>query len=84
MLLMFSVRVAEWPPVLGQSCSFSLLCVSFVHAYHFLCALSFPFGFEGGMWDSIVLNYDHLPFYLLCKFEFLVNVIKVSRLSQMV
>ena len=45
---------------LGKSCSFGLLCVSFVNVYQFLCVcLSFPFGFEGGVWDLIVLIPDH-------------------------
>ena len=30
------------------------------------CA-SLPFGFEGGMWDLIVLNPDHCFFYLFGK-----------------
>ena len=30
---------------MGKSCSFGLLCVSFVNVYQ-----SFFFGFEGGMW----------------------------------
>ena len=37
---------------LGKSCSFGLLCACFVNVYKFVCA-SFPFGFEGGMWDLI-------------------------------
>ena len=40
---------------LGNSCSFSLLCVSFVNVS--VCA-PFPFGFEGGMWDLIVVVPD--------------------------
>ena len=43
---------------LGKSCSFSLLCVSFVNVYQFVCA-SFPFGIEYGMWDLTVLIPDH-------------------------
>ena len=42
---------------LGKSFSFGSLCVAFVNVYHIvsvcMCA-SFPFGFEGGMWDLIV------------------------------
>ena len=30
--------------------------------YHFLCVLSFPFGFEGEVWDLIVLIIDHFLF----------------------
>ena len=40
---------------LGKSCSFGVLCVSFVNVYQFLCVSFFPFGFEGGMWDVIVV-----------------------------
>ena len=43
---------------LVKSCSFSLLCVSFVNIYLF-CVSFFPFCFEGGMWDLIVLFPDH-------------------------
>ena len=33
----------------GKSCSFGLLCVSFVNVYESVCVcVSFPFGFEGG------------------------------------
>ena len=57
MLLLFSVRVAEIPPVC-EKCSFGLLCV-------YVCVFaSFPFGFEGGMWDLMVLLPGHsLSFY---------------------
>ena len=44
---------------LGKSCPFGLLCVSFVNVYQFLCVSFFSFGFEGGMWDLIVLISDH-------------------------
>ena len=41
---------------LGMSHSVSLLCVSFVS----VCVWpSFSFGFEGGMWDVIILVSDH-------------------------
>ena len=33
---------------LGKSCSFGLLCVSFVDVYQFLLCPSFPFDFEVG------------------------------------
>ena len=40
---------------LKKSCLIGLLCVSFVNVYQFVC-VRFPFfGFEGGMWDFIVL-----------------------------
>ena len=36
--------------------------------YQIVCVCaSFPFGFEGGMWDLIVLVPDHcLSFYFIC------------------
>ena len=40
---------------LGKSCSFGVLCVSFVNVYPILCVCpSFPFIIEGGIWDVIV------------------------------
>ena len=49
---------------LGKSCSFGLPCVSFVNVYQFVCVCaSFPFGFEGGMWDLIVVVPDHCLFF---------------------
>ena len=39
---------------LGKSCSFGVLCVSFVNVYEFVYVLQFPFGFEGVMWDLIL------------------------------
>ena len=46
---------------LGKSCSFGLLCVSFVNVYQFWVSPSVPFGIEGGMWDVIVL----IPYHCL-------------------
>ena len=43
---------------LGNSCSFGLLCMSFVSVCQVL-SLSFPFWFEGGMWDLVVFIPDH-------------------------
>ena len=43
----------------GKSYSFGLLCMPFVNVYEFVCVLLSPFGFERGMWDLIVLIYDH-------------------------
>ena len=41
--------------------------MSFVDVYQFVC-LSFPFGFECGMWDLILLIQDHcLSVYILLK-----------------
>ena len=42
---------------MGEGCSFGLLYVSPL-AFVDLCA-SFPFGFDGGMWEVIVLIPDH-------------------------
>ena len=45
---------------LGKSCSFGLLCRFVVNVCGFVCVCaSFPFGFEGGMSDLIVLVPDH-------------------------
>ena len=41
---------------LGKSCSFCLLCMSFIN---FCLCHSFPFGFEGEILDLIVLIPDH-------------------------
>ena len=64
---------------LGKSCSFDLLCVFFVKVYHFARARvcvsvceSFPFSFEGGILDLVVLVPDHcifLFFFFLTLFE---------------
>ena len=49
---------------LGKSCSFGLLCVYFVSVYQFVCLVFFPFVFEGGIWDLIVLILEHFLFNL--------------------
>ena len=56
----FSLRVDGFPKKdLGKSCSFDLLYESFVNVCHFVYVCpSFPFGFEDGMWDLIVLILD--------------------------
>ena len=43
---------------LGKSCLFGFLYVSFVNVYYFVCD-SFPFGFEFGMWDFVMLIPNH-------------------------
>ena len=43
---------------LGKCSRFGLLCVPFVNVNQFLCVSFFSFGFEGGMWDLIVLIPD--------------------------
>ena len=50
------------PTCSGKICSFCLLCVSFVNVYQFKYVFSFPFGFEGGMWDVLLPDYC-LSFY---------------------
>ena len=45
--------------MLGKSCSFGLLYMSFVNVYQFVCVcvcVCFPFGFEGGILDLIVVK----------------------------
>ena len=44
-------------PCMAKTSSFSLLCVSFVNFVNLCVRASFPFGFEGGMWD-LILSYD--------------------------
>ena len=44
---------------LGKSCTFGLLCVSFVGVCQILCVSFFSFGIEDRMWDVIVLIPDH-------------------------
>ena len=43
---------------LGKSCSYVILCVSFVNVYEFVFVLVSLFNFDGGMWDLIVLIPD--------------------------
>ena len=47
---------------LGKSRLFGLMCVFFVNVCQFVC-VSFPFGFEGEIWDLIVL----VPLQVLCR-----------------
>ena len=59
MLLPFSNRVAEWPPVWERVVlSINCTCLSWALVKFCMC-LSFPFGIEGGMWDVIALIPDH-------------------------
>ena len=50
---------------LGKSCSFGLLSVCVLHERLSICAcVSLSFGFEGEMWNLIILVPDHcLSFY---------------------
>ena len=59
---------------LGKSCSFGLPRVPFVMPSIYVFSY-FPFGFEGRIWDLIVLVPDHcLSFYL----EIIISFIKVQ------
>ena len=59
MLLTFSIRVPEWPPVCKRAVhSVNCTCLSWALVKFCVCP-SFPFGIEGGMWDVIVLIPDH-------------------------
>ena len=50
---------------LGKRSSFGLMCVSFMNFIN-LCS-SFPFSFDGGLWNLIVLIPDHcLSIYFSC------------------
>ena len=42
-----------------KSCSFDLPCVAFVDFNQLLCVCPFPFGFERGMWDLMLLIFAH-------------------------
>ena len=66
MLLPFSVRVAEWPPVWERAVhSVNCMCLSWALVKFCVCH-SFPFGAEGGMWGVIVLIPHHcLPIYFI-------------------
>ena len=59
MVLLFSLRIAEWPPV-WESAVHSVYCACLSLAFVKFCVCSsFPFGIEGRMWDVIVLIPDH-------------------------
>ena len=59
MLLSFSIRVAERPPVWERAVHpVNCTCLSWALVLFCVCP-SFPFGIEGGMWDVIVLIPDH-------------------------
>ena len=65
MLLPFSIRVAECPPVWERAVhSVNCACLSWALVRFCVCP-SFPFGIEGGLCDVIVLISDHcLSIYL--------------------
>ena len=64
MLLPFSIRVAECPPVWERAVhSVNCTCFSWALVNFYVCP--FPFGIEGAIWDVIVLIPDHcLSIYL--------------------
>ena len=66
MLLPFSIRVAEWPPVWQRAVhSVYSTCLSWAMVKYYVCPF-FPFGIGGGMWDVIVLIPEHcLSVYFL-------------------
>ena len=48
---------------MGKSSLFCLPCLSFVNVYQFCVCVSFPFGFESGMWvHHHSANYIFWPF----------------------
>ena len=51
---------------LGTSCSFGLLCVSFVNFYQFVCVCVFSFWFWNGMCDLIVSVNGHGLSFTFC------------------
>ena len=59
MLLPFSIRVAECPPLWERAVhSVNCTCLSWALVKFCVCP-SFSFGIEGGTWDVIVLIPDH-------------------------
>ena len=67
MLLPFSIRVTECPPVWERAVHSVLLVRVFRGPLSNFVCTSFPFGIGGEMWDVIVLITDHcLSFYFSC------------------
>ena len=58
MLLLFSIRLAEWPLV-WEKAVHSVYLACFFFFFFFVNCNTFPLGFEGGMWDLIVMIPDH-------------------------
>ena len=52
---------------LGKSCSFGLMCVSFMNVYQFVCVL-LSLLVEGGMWFLTVLIPYHCLSTLIAKY----------------
>ena len=80
MLLPFSIRVAECPPVWARAIhSVNCTCLSWALVKCCVCH-SFPFGIESGMWDVIVLVPEHcLSTYFTLRNENLQMTFGVSR-----
>ena len=58
---------------LGKRCKFGLLCESFVNFFQMYVCVTFPFGFEDGMWNLIVLIPGHcLSIYFLLYYTTLI------------
>ena len=58
MLLLFSIRIAERPHVWERAVHFAN-CACLCECFTFCVDASFRFGFQGGMWDLIVIIPDH-------------------------
>ena len=67
MLLLFSISVAERPPVWERAIhSVYCACLSWECVKFCVCP-SFPFGIECRLWDVMVLISDHcLSIYFVC------------------
>ena len=59
MLLLFSISVAELPPVWERAVRLVYYFAYLCECLSFCMCAFFPSGFEGGMWDLIVLVPDH-------------------------
>ena len=53
------MRMAELPPMWKELFIRFTVYVSFVNVYHLFVSVFFPFGFESGVWDLIVLVPGH-------------------------
>ena len=59
MLLLFSVRIAEWPPVWERELFIRFTVRVFRERLAVCMCASFPFVFEGEIWDLTVLVIDY-------------------------
>lgn len=62
MLLLFSIRVAEWPAI-SERAIHSVYVLVLRKRLSICMSASFPFGFEGEMWNLIILVPDHWLFF---------------------